>query len=79
MFFGEINSLKKKWLVCCSYNPQKDNISNRLQIVSKELGFYLTKENVILVGDFNDKSMNDFCKSYNLSQLATKIPKIVLA
>ena len=29
-------------------------------------------ENVILVGDFNDKSMNDFCKSYNLGSLIRK-------
>ena len=29
VFFVAIN-LRRKWLVSCSYNPYRDNISNRL-------------------------------------------------
>ena len=63
---------KRKWLVCCSYNPHKDNISNHLQLIRKKLDLYSSNyESIILVGDFNseinDKCMNDFCESYNLS------------
>ena len=72
--FVEINLRKRKWLVCCSYNPHKDNISNHLQLIRKKLDLCSSSyERIILVGDFsseiNDKCMNDFCESYNLSSL----------
>ena len=35
-FFVEINLRKRKWLVCCSYNPHKDNINHHLQTISKK-------------------------------------------
>ena len=65
---------KRKWLVCCLCNPHKDNISNHLQLIRKKLDLYSSSyERIILVGDFsseiNDKCMNDFCESYNLSSL----------
>ena len=70
----EIYFRRRKWLVCCSYNPHKDNISIHLQLIKKKIGFYSTNyESIILVGGFNseinDKCMNDFCESYNLSSL----------
>ena len=34
--FVEINLRKRKWLVCCSCNPRKDNISNYLQLIIKK-------------------------------------------
>ena len=36
-FFVEINLRKRKWLVCCSYNPHSDNIKNYLQVISANL------------------------------------------
>ena len=65
---------KTKWLVCWPYNPHKDNISNHLQLIRKKIDLYSSNyESIILVGDFNseinDKCMNDFCESYNLSSL----------
>ena len=39
-FFVEINLRKRKWLVCCSYNPHKDKISNHLQLIRKNLDLY---------------------------------------
>ena len=72
--FVESNLLKRKWLVCPSYNPHKDNLRNHLQLIRKKLNLYSSNyESIILVGDFNseiyDKCMNDFCQSYNLSTL----------
>ena len=66
--FVEINLRKRKWLVCCSYNPHKDNINNHLQLIRKKLDLYSWNyESIILVGDFNseinDKCMHDFCEA----------------
>ena len=60
--FVEIN-LWLKWI-----------ISNHLQLTRKKLDLYSSNyEHIILVGDFNskmnDKCMNDFCESDNLSSL----------
>ena len=41
-FFVEISLRKrKKWLVSCSYNPHRDNITNHLQRVTRSLDLYL--------------------------------------
>ena len=72
--FIEIILQKRKWLVCCSYNPHKDNISNHLQLIRKKLDLYSSNyESIILVGDFNseinDKCINEFCEICNLSSV----------
>ena len=36
-FFVEINLRKKKWLLCCSYNPHKNSISNYVDVLRREL------------------------------------------
>ena len=52
--FVEINLRKKKWLLSCSYNPQKSEIRKHLGAVGKNLDLYSSKyENFILLGDFN--------------------------
>ena len=38
--FIEINFWKKKWLLSCSYNPHKNNISNHLQRLRNSLDLY---------------------------------------
>ena len=38
-FFVEINLRKKKWLLCCSYNPHKNSISNYVDVLRRELIF----------------------------------------
>ena len=73
-FFIEINLRKPKWLVCCSYNPPRDNIKDHLNTISANLDIYSSKyEYIIVIGDFNvevnDKFMSNFCESYNLSSL----------
>ena len=39
-FFVEINLRKKKWLLSCSYNPNRENIENHLDTFSKSLALY---------------------------------------
>ena len=41
LFFVEVNIGKKKWLLGCSYNPPKSNISNHLHHLIKGLNVYL--------------------------------------
>ena len=73
-FFIEINLRKRKWLVCCSYNPHRGNIKDHLNTISANLDLYSSKyEYIIVIKDFNvevnDKFMSNFCESYNLSIL----------
>ena len=73
-FFFEIIIHKKKWLINYSYNPNKNNIKNLLEIISNVLDAFSTKyENIILLGDFNvcvdDEGMRNFFNSYNLNSL----------
>ena len=39
-FYIEINLRKKKWLLCGSYNPNRDNIGNHLDSLSRNLALY---------------------------------------
>ena len=62
-----------------SDNPNKNNIKNHFEIISKALDAFSTKcENIILLGDFNicldDENIRNFCNSYNLNSLI-KQPK----
>ena len=51
--FIELNFRKKKWVFSCSYNPNKNNISNHLQRLRNSLDLYSVKyENIILIRDF---------------------------
>ena len=70
----EINIRKKKWLFCCSYNPNKNNISKPLHCLSKGLDTYISQyDNIMLLGDLNvessDPILNDFYNVYNLFSL----------
>ena len=52
--FIELNFRKKTWLLSCSYNPNKNIISNHLRQLRNSLDLYSAKyENIILIGDFN--------------------------
>ena len=53
-FCIEINIRKKKWLLVCTYNPNKNLISNHLKEIGKNLDNYSSKyDNFILLGDLN--------------------------
>ena len=60
--------------MCCSYDPNKSNISRHLDALRKSLDLYLAHyENTILIGDFNvcinDPRMESFCESYRFKRL----------
>ena len=59
--FIELNFCKKKWLLCCSYNPNKNTISDHLEILRRNLDLYSPQyENLIMIGDFNS-DINQSC------------------
>ena len=39
-FFVENNLRKKKWLLCCSYNPHKNSISTHIDFLRRELDLH---------------------------------------
>ena len=64
----EINLRKKKWLLCCSYNPDKSNNSNHLKNICKTLDkLNSTYDSLVLLEDFNaepdEESIDEFEKS----------------
>ena len=60
-FFVEINLRKKKWLLCCSYNPHKNSISTYVDFLRRELDLHSSNyENFILLGDFNSEITREF-------------------
>ena len=53
IFIG-INLRKKKWLLCCSYNPRKSNIANYLKNIFKTFDkLNSTYDNLVVSEDFN--------------------------
>ena len=46
-FYAEINIRKKKWFLCCSYNPHKNDISNHLHHLNKGLNVNLKHYDMI--------------------------------
>ena len=42
-FYVEIKLYKKKWLINCSYNPEKRNISKQIATMRKSLDLYSIK------------------------------------
>ena len=70
----EVNLQKVRWLVICSYNPNKNNISNHLENLSKVLNRNLSRyERFLCIGDFNSEitefAMKIFCDIYHLKIL----------
>ena len=66
--FIKLTIRNTKWLIMGGYNPQKKNIKNFLNNVSKELDRFLPMyENLLLLGDFNsemnEEDMKDFCET----------------
>ena len=73
-FSIEINIRKRKWLLVCTYNPNKKLISNHLKEIGKNLDNYSSKyDNFILLGDLNseptESAVRDFCEIYSCKNL----------
>ena len=74
LFLVEVNIRKKKWLLGCSYNPHKSNISNHLHHLNKGLDVYLKSyDNILIIRDINlevsENCLNDFCNVNSLKTL----------
>ena len=72
--FIELNLRKKKWILFGGYNPNKVYIQDFLNQIGKALDKFIgTYDNLLLVGDFNSETeeeyMKDFCDLYNLKNL----------
>ena len=74
----ELNICKKKWLISCSYNTQR----NVLQIIWQFRFMYVNMYydnyvQMILIGDFNseteDVCIQSFCEAYELKLLSSNI------
>ena len=71
-FYVELNFLKKKWLLICSYNPS--NIESHLESLSKTINSLpSTYDNFILLHDFNSyiedsplKTLGEIYKLWNV-------------
>ena len=75
-FYVDINLRKKKWLLCCSCNPNKKNVQFHFENLTKRLASYSSNyENLIIFGDLNvsiDNSyMAGFFDTYDLRSLIT--------
>ena len=73
-FYVEINLRKTKWLLCCSYNPNRCNINFHLDNLNGSLALYSScYENFIIIGDFNVETNNSaisvFSDTYDLKSL----------
>ena len=73
-FFIEINLKGNKWLICCSYNPNRSFALNHLDHIAKGINTYSKKyEKKLLMGDFNvgftEANMAAFCNEYKLKAL----------
>ena len=73
-FCIEINIRKNKWFLVCTYNPNKNLISNHLKEIGKNLDNYSSKyDNFILLGDLNseptESAVRDFCQIYGCKNL----------
>ena len=56
----EIDLRKRKWFLNCSYNPNKNLLSNHLECLNRIMDeFSKNYENVLFLCDFNKRQYND--------------------
>ena len=73
-FYVELKLRSENWLINCSYNPNRNAISNHIGALSDFLDFHSsTYNNIIILGDFNvgveEPHTKTFCENYNLQNL----------
>ena len=76
-FYLELTIRKKKWLLCCSNNPNKTFITKHLAEIGRNRDLFSSKyDNFILLGDFNsepcEQPMRYFCHVYNCQNIKDK-------
>ena len=75
--YVEVKLRKQKWLISCSYNPNKSMICQHMEALAKNMDLYSsTYENFIFLGDFNagmeHSALKDFCNLYSLTSLINR-------
>ena len=73
----EVKLRKQKWLISCSYNPNKSMICQHMEALAKNMDLYSsTCENFIFLSDFNagmkHSALKDFCNLYSLTSLINR-------
>ena len=73
-FYVGIKFQKKKWLLYCSYNPNKNAVKSDLENLHKGVALYSSKyEHFIILGDFNvgmdNSNLPVFCDTNDLKCL----------
>ena len=64
-FYIEVNLRKVKWLLCCSYNPNKNNIHAHPENLDRSLALNSSSyENYIIMGDFDVGPENSYIKKF---------------
>ena len=68
-FYVELNLRNEKWLIYCSYNPNKTMICNHLDALSTYLDLYsATYEKILILGDLNvgieEQHVKAFCDNF---------------
>ena len=76
----ELKLKKKKWLICCCYNPHKNFINYHLQELAKGIQIYSNNYNdILLLGDFNaevsETSFSSFCELYEIKSIINLLQK----
>ena len=52
--YVELNFRKKNWILFCTYNPNRNIITNNLEALQRSLDSYSTKyDNLMVIGDLN--------------------------
>ena len=55
--FTELNFCRKKWLLCCTDNPNRHNISNHPDLLRRNLDLlYSAEYEHFIIADFNTKA-----------------------
>ena len=73
-FYVEVKLRKQRWLISCSYKPNKSMISQHMEALGKNMDLYSsTYENFIFLGDFHagmeHSGLKDFWNLYSLTSL----------
>ena len=76
--YVKLNFCKKNWLLCCTYNQNRNIITNHLDALKRSLDPYCTKYDKLMVirdlnAEINLECMKLFCETYDLSSLI-KVP-----
>ena len=72
--YVELNFRKKNQLLCCTYNPNRNIITNHLDDLKRSLDPYSTKyDNLVVIGYLNAEVNLECMKLKELMQVSVKL------